>query len=209
MRISKLASGLAAFACIAIACPTASYAREVKVAIQFGLAYLPIMVMKEDGLLEAEAKKLGIDDTQLTVLKISGSTAVNEAILSNNADMGVMGTPSLLLMWEKTGSSLGVKGLASMSSFPMILNTTKSGAKSLRDFGPADRIALPATTAPQALILRMAAEQLLALASSSAWTQAWWRSLIPKPCRRCFRRLRSPRTSPMSRSARWRLRAPP
>lgn len=137
----------------------AAQAKEVRVAIQFGLAYLPIMVMKEDNLLDAEAKKRGINDASLTVQKISGSTAVNEALLSGNADMGVMGTPSLLLMWEKTSSSLGVKGVAAMSSFPMILNTTKESVKTLKDFGPNDRIALPAMTAPQALVLRMASEE--------------------------------------------------
>ncbi len=137
----------------------AAQGKEVRVAIQFGLAYLPIMVMKDDNLLEAEARKRGIGDASLTVLKISGSTAVNEALLSGNADMGVMGTPSLLLMWEKTGSSLGVKGVAAMSSFPMILNTKKESVKSLKDFGPNDRIALPATTAPQAMVLRMASEE--------------------------------------------------
>lgn len=157
MRILRHGACIAALAIMATA--TSAAAKEVKVAIQFGLAYLPIMIMKEDGLLEAEAKKRGISDVQLSIVKISGSTAVNEAILSNNVEMGVMGTPSLLIMWEKTKSRLAVKGLASMSSFPMILNTTKTSVSSLKDFGPQDRIALPATTAPQAMVLRMAAEK--------------------------------------------------
>jgi NitT/TauT family transport system substrate-binding protein len=155
-RSGFCASALA-FLCV-FHLPVAS-AKEVTVAIQFGLAYLPIMVMNEDKLLETEAKKRGIPDAQLKVLKVSGSTSVNEAILSGNADMGVMGTPSLLLMWEKTKSSLGVKGLASMSSFPMILNTTRANVKTIKDFASTDRIAVPATTAPQALVLRMAAER--------------------------------------------------
>lgn len=159
MRMLRQNACIAAIGLGIMATATTATAKEVKVAIQFGLAYLPIMVMKEDGLLEAEAKKRGINDAQLSVVKISGSTAVNEAILSNNVDMGVMGTPSLLIMWEKTKSRLSVKGLASMSSFPMILNTTKTSVSSLKDFGPRDRIALPATSAPQAIVLRMASEK--------------------------------------------------
>lgn len=159
MRLISYRACLAAMCFTFATATTGVAAKEVKVAIQFGLAYLPIMMMKEDGLLEAEAKKRGINDAELTVVKISGSTAVNEAILSNNVEMGVMGTPSLLLMWDKTRDRLGVKGLASMSSFPMVLNTVKPGVSSVKDFAAQDRIALPATSAPQAMILRMAAEK--------------------------------------------------
>jgi len=159
MKFLKRNACILALGFCVMACASTASAKEVKVAIQFGLAYLPVMMMKEDGLLEAEAKKRGIDDVQLSVVKISGSTAVNEAILSNNVEMGVMGTPSLLIMWEKTKPRLAVRGLASMSSFPMVLNTTKTSASSLKDFGPKDRIALPATTGPQAMVLRMAAEK--------------------------------------------------
>jgi NitT/TauT family transport system substrate-binding protein len=164
IRGSMLAAVVAAFA-IVVGFSTAT-AREVKAAIQFGLAYLPMMVMDEDHILENEAKKRGVDGVKLTLVRVSGSTAVNDTLLSGNADMGVMGTPSLLIIWEKTKPSLAVKGMASMSSFPMILNTVNPNLKSVADITDKDRIALPASTSPQAMMLRLAAEKYFALVES-------------------------------------------
>jgi NitT/TauT family transport system substrate-binding protein len=151
---------LACTAVLVIACAMTSapaVAREVKAAIQFGLAYLPMIVVEEDKLLDAKANKRGLDGAKLTLIRLSGSTAINDALLSGNADMGVMGMPSLLILWEKTKGAY--KGLAGMSSFPMVLNTISPDIRSLSDFAAKDRIALPATTSPQAMVLRIAAEK--------------------------------------------------
>ncbi len=145
-------------------------AADVRVAVQFGLPYLPLMVMEADKLLEAEAVKRGLPDTALKLMKLSGTAAVNDAILSGAVDLGIVGTPGLLIAWDKTKSSLAVKGLASCATHPLVLNTNKAHIKTLADLGPADRIALPAINSGQAIVLGMAAEKLFGPGQAKRFT---------------------------------------
>ncbi len=134
-------------------------ASEVRVMIQFGISYLPLMMIEEEKLLDAALAEEGIGKVALKLQRVSGSTAINDGLLAGAADLGVMGTPSLLIIAEKTRG--GVKGLAGTSSFPMVLNTSVGRIRTLGDLTPQqDRIALPATTSPQNLVLRMAAEKM-------------------------------------------------
>lgn len=134
-------------------------ATEVRAIIQYGISYLPLMMIEEEKLLGAALAEQGSPKVELKLQRVSGSNAVNEGLLAGTADMGVMGTPSLLIIAEKTRG--GVKGLAGTSSFPMVLNTVSERIKSIKDFSEQDRIALPATTSPQNIVLRMAAEKYL------------------------------------------------
>ncbi len=146
----------------AVAAPSlvrAQQATEVRAIIQYGVSYLPLMMIEEEKLLGALLAEQGDARIELKLQRVSGSNAVNEGLLAGTADMGVMGMPSLLIIAEKTRG--GVKGLAGTSSFPMVLNTVVDRIKTLKDFSPQDRIALPATTSPQNIVLRMAAEKLL------------------------------------------------
>jgi NitT/TauT family transport system substrate-binding protein len=132
-------------------------ARELRIMIQYGVSYLPLMLMEEEKIFEEEAKKRGIGDVKLTLLRVSGSNAVNEGLLAGTTDMGVMGTPSLHIAYEKTRGA--IKGLCSINSYPMVLNTSADRIKTLADIKDTDRIALPASTSPQNIILRMAAKK--------------------------------------------------
>jgi NitT/TauT family transport system substrate-binding protein len=146
----------------AVAVPSlarAQPAMEVRAIIQYGVSYLPLMMIEEEKLLGVALAEQGDARVELKLQRVSGSNAVNEGLLAGTADMGVMGMPSLLIIAEKTRG--GVKGLAGTSSFPMVLNTVADRIKMLQDFSPQDRIALPATTSPQNIVLRMAAEKLL------------------------------------------------
>jgi NitT/TauT family transport system substrate-binding protein len=146
----------------AVAAPSpvrAQQATEVRAIIQYGVSYLPLMMIEEEKLLGAALAEQGDARIELRLQRVSGSNAVNEGLLAGTADMGVMGMPSLLIIAEKTRG--GVKGLAGTSSFPMVLNTVVDRIKTLKDFSPQDRIALPATTSPQNIVLRMGAEKLL------------------------------------------------
>jgi NitT/TauT family transport system substrate-binding protein len=146
----------------AVAAPSlvrAQQATEVRAIIQFGVSYLPFMMIQEEKLLGTALAEQGDARVELKLQRVSGSNAVNEGLLAGTADMGVMGIPSLLIIAERTRG--GVKGLAGTSSFPMVLNTVVDRIKTLKDFSQQDRIALPATTSPQNIVLRMAAEKFL------------------------------------------------
>ena len=91
--------------------------------------------------------------------RFSGSPAITDAVLSGNVDVGAFGSPGLLIAWEKTKGHQDVAGLAALGANAFILETNKPQIKSIADFGDSDQIAVPATTSPQAVVMRMAAEK--------------------------------------------------
>ena len=152
------AVALTLFALFGIA-PARAEVSEVRIAIQFGLVYLPVAVAEAQGYFASEARKQGLTDLKVSVQRFSGSPAVNDAVLSGNVEVGAYGVPGLLIAWDKTQGRMAVKGIAALAAHPFILDTNKPNIKKLADFTDQDRIATPATTSPQAILMRMAAEQ--------------------------------------------------
>jgi NitT/TauT family transport system substrate-binding protein len=133
---------------------------RVRVAMQFGLTYLPIMIMQEDHLIEKSAKAAGLGDVEVQWHKFSGGNVMNDALLSGNLDFAATGPPSFLILWDKASSSLDVKGIASYGATPLYLVTRNTNVRTIKDFSDKDRIALPAVkSSVQAIILQMAAEK--------------------------------------------------
>ena len=131
----------------------------VRVATQFGLAYLPLIVMEHDHLWEKEADKLGVK-ISADYMRLGGGAALNDALISDSVDMVAGGTAPMLVLWDRTSTSFKVKGVAALNSSPMDILTNKPNIKSLADFGADDRIAVPSIrTSFQALALMAAAER--------------------------------------------------
>ena len=74
------------------------------------------MVIEADKPLEVVASRRGLPRTALRLQKLSGTSAVDDAILSGGVDLGIVGTPGLLIAWDKARSGLGVEGLASVAT---------------------------------------------------------------------------------------------
>jgi NitT/TauT family transport system substrate-binding protein len=139
--------------------PASAQTKTVRFAKQFGIGYLPLVIMEEKKLLEEHGKKLGLDLTTEWV-KFTGGTPINEALISGNLDFASGGVGPLLTLWGRTRGNLGVKGLAAINSMPLYLNTSNPDVKSIKDFTDKDRIALPAVKVSiQAITLQMAAEK--------------------------------------------------
>ncbi len=133
---------------------------KVRVAMQFGLTYLPIMIMQQDHLIEKHAKAAGLGDVEVQWHKFAGGNVMNDALLAGDLDFAATGPPSFLLLWDKASKSLDVKGVASYGATPLYLVTRNPAVKTIRDFSDKDRIALPAVkSSVQAIILQMAAEK--------------------------------------------------
>jgi NitT/TauT family transport system substrate-binding protein len=133
--------------------------KNVRIAIQFGIGYLPIIVAKQRGLFENQFHDAGLADSQVTISQFSGAPALSDAMLSRNVDFATYGTTGFLIAWDKTRGNLNIKGLCSIATMQSVLLANRADIKSIRDFRPEDRISVPATVAPQALILRIAAER--------------------------------------------------
>src|ERR1700730_2749389 len=130
---------------------------EVTIADQFGIAYLPLMVMQNQKLLEKHAQAAGLGAVKVNWAKFGGAGMMNDALLSGSVDFGVAGIPALVLMWEKTRGTFDVRGVSAINNTPMYLNTRNPNIKNIGDFTDKDKIALPsAKVSIQAITLQMA-----------------------------------------------------
>lgn len=139
--------------------PPASATEELRVATQFGLAYLPLIVMEHDRLWETDAQKLGAS-ISVEYRQLGGGSALNDALLSDSVDLVAGGIAPLLFTWDKTQGNFNVQGLAALNASPIYILTNKPSIKSLADFGPDDKIAVASIrVSMQALALMAASEK--------------------------------------------------
>ncbi|MBZ9540345.1 ABC transporter substrate-binding protein [Modicisalibacter tunisiensis] len=139
------------------ACAQAQAAETVRIAEQYGIVYLPLHVIRDQGLLKKEARQAGIE-LDVEWKQLSGGANVNNALLSDSIDIAAAGVGPLLTAWDRTRGSLDVKAIASLGNFPTYLVTNNPDVKTLADFSEHDRIAVPAVkVSVQARFLQMAA----------------------------------------------------
>jgi NitT/TauT family transport system substrate-binding protein len=90
-----------------------------------------------------------------------GAGPLQEAIGAGTIDMGPFGAAPLLAAWEKAKDTpqqiLAVSGITTL---PPVLLTNRANVRTLADFRPGDRIAIPAPKAPQFYLLQMQAEKV-------------------------------------------------
>ena len=139
--------------------PGIAEAETVRIARQFGISYLPLILMQDAGLLEQEGRAHGID---LTVdwITFTGGPPINDALISGSIDLAAGGVGPMLTLWGRTRANLRVKGVAALCSMPIWLNTNNPAVNTIADFTDRDRIALPGVKVSiQAVVLQMAALQ--------------------------------------------------
>jgi NitT/TauT family transport system substrate-binding protein len=140
---------------VAAAIPARAEVKEVRLAKQYGLGYLPLIIMEEQKLVEKHAKAAGLGDIKVTWATLGGGGAVNDALLSGSVDYISSGVAPLIVLWDKSKGT--VKGVSALISTPNYLNTNNPSVKTVRDFTDKDRIALPTVKVSiQAIILQMA-----------------------------------------------------
>lgn len=163
MWISSLQRAAAVSAALlGLLTPAAAQVPEIRLAQQFSMGYLQLNVMQHQKLIEKHAAALGLTNAKVSWFKFNGPTAVNEALISGNVDIGSGGVPGLLTLWARTkGTPQEVRGISALSSQPFLLNTRDANIKSVKDFKDSDRIAVPAVkSSVQALTLQMEAAKL-------------------------------------------------
>lgn len=147
--------GVAAL-CITLA-PVHAKTQEIRLARQYGIAYLPLMVMQEQRLIEKHAHALGIEDVKVSWNQFTGGSVMNDALLAGALDFAVGGLPPFLTMWSRTqNTKASVMGLASLNAMPMYLITRKPEIKTVKDFTEDDRIVVSGVkVSTQAVVLQM------------------------------------------------------
>ncbi len=106
-----------------------------------GFGFLPLHMMKAHQLIEKHAQQAGIE-VKVNWSNIGGPSGMIDALLSGSADFISAGPPSFLILWDKTKGNANVKGVASMSSMPMRLNTRAAHLKTIDDLKAGDKIAV-------------------------------------------------------------------
>ena len=139
-------------------CALSVYAEsnEINVAQQYGVSFLPLMVMERDTLVEKHAKAAGLGDVKVNWVKVAGPSVMNDGVISGALQFIAVGAPSLITLWDKTNGQ--VKGVSAMTTYPLYLITRNPAVKSPRDFSEKDKIAVPSIkVSTQAIMLQMLA----------------------------------------------------
>jgi NitT/TauT family transport system substrate-binding protein len=132
---------------------------EIALSRQPGIFYMPSHIMEKQKLIEKHAAVLGVSGVTTKWINLSGGGAQTDALLAGGVDILNTGTGNLLLLWDRTRG--GVKGIVATSAQPMTLISRDAHIKSLRDFGPNDKIAVPTVkVSTQAIVLQIAASEL-------------------------------------------------
>ncbi|MDD3214221.1 MAG: ABC transporter substrate-binding protein [Eubacteriales bacterium] len=147
---------IALFMCLMLAAVSLSGCGETKktkltIAEQFGIAYAPVQVMKDEGILEK-----ALPDMEIEWVQLGGPTAIREGMLSGSIDIGFMGIGPMLL-----GVDTGMewKCFSALSANEVSFITNREDIQSLADIQPDDRIAILSPGCTQHILLCMAAEQ--------------------------------------------------
>src|SRR6187455_606378 len=121
-----------------------------------GIGFLPLLVMEKHRLIEKHAAEAGIPDLTVRWVDLGGPSVVNDALLSGAADYAAAGPPAMLTLWDRTRDSIGVAGVAAMTSLPMYLNTNATHLRTVDDLREGDKIAVTAIKVSiPALVMQM------------------------------------------------------
>lgn len=125
-----------------------------------GVGFLPLMMMEKHALVEKHARAAGHQDITAQWIDLGGPAVLNDALLSGAVDFIAAGPPAFLTLWDRTRDSLGVKGVAAITSLPMYLNTRADHLKTLDDVRDTDRIAVTGVKVSiPSIIMQMYARQ--------------------------------------------------
>jgi sulfonate transport system substrate-binding protein len=151
---------MAAFAA-ALALPQGARAEatSLRVAKQFGVAYMQFMIMEDQKMIEKQAKAAGLGDITVEFNQFRSSDVMNDALLSGSVDFVSLGIPGIITIWSKTkGTPIDVKAATGLNVSPLMLMVRDPSIKSIRDFKDNHKIAMPAVkVSMQAIMLQMAA----------------------------------------------------
>jgi len=131
---------------------------EITVAQQYGVSFLPLMVMEKNALIEKHAAQEGLSGIKVSWVKVAGPSAMNDGLIANSLHFPAQGAPSMITLWDKTRGQ--INGASAMTTYPLYLITRNPAVKSVKDFAATDKIAVPPVKiSTQAIMLQMAASK--------------------------------------------------
>ncbi len=146
---------------LALSAMAPAHAQEpVRIGIGFGLAFLPTYLCEDLKLIEKHGKDAHLD-LKASYQRFVGAGPLQDAIVKGAIDMGPFGTAPLLAAWEKgKGTPRQILAVSGMTTLPLVLLTNRASVRTIADFRPADRIAVPTLSSPQIYLLQMQSEKV-------------------------------------------------
>lgn len=139
-----------------LATPRARAATTVRITRQPSIIYMPTYIMEAQALIEKHAATLGVPGVSVQWTTFNGGGAATDALLAGSVDMVNTGVGNMLLLWDRTHGR--VKAFVATCAEPLVLVSRDPRIKSLADFRPTDRIAVPTIKiSTQAVLLSIAA----------------------------------------------------
>lgn len=125
--------------------------KKIVIADQFGLGYAPIQVMKANGFLEES-----LPDYEVEWVKMGNASAIREAMITGDLDIGFMGIPPFLIGVD---NNTPWKIFTGVSEAPLGLVSKNKEIVSLNDIQSSDQIILPQPGSIQHILLQMASKK--------------------------------------------------
>lgn len=125
----------------------------LNIAQQFGIAYAPLNIMEQLGMLEEK-----LPDVEINWKQFGGPTAIREAMLAGEVDFGFMGIAPVMIGYD---NGMQWRYATGISANQVALVTDKEGVSSLTDFTSQDRIAILSPGCTQHILLCMLCKQQL------------------------------------------------
>src|SRR5450432_1689709 len=95
----------AALIAVAARCGAQAEVNEVRMSKQFGLPYLPMIVIEAQQLIEKNAAAAGLGEVKTTWTQRVGPAAELDALLAGQADFIGPGGTTLATIWDKTAGT--------------------------------------------------------------------------------------------------------
>jgi NitT/TauT family transport system substrate-binding protein len=135
---------------------------ELRMATQYGIGTLPMVIVQQKQLLEKHLAKAGLDQVKVSWRQFPGGGPMNDGLLSGSLDIVSAGTTVFVTLWAKAaGSPSAVRGIGGVSVLPLYLLTRDPDVKKIEDLGSKDRVAVTTLkVSVHAILLQMAAEKI-------------------------------------------------
>jgi NitT/TauT family transport system substrate-binding protein len=157
-NLLRLAAAVSAATILAIAAGASSTAQgapravapdKITIAYQFGVGYAPLMIIKQQRLLEKAYPGLKVEWKQL-----ASGTPITDGIIKGDIQIGAMGTGPMLVGWAR---GTNWKVIAPLDEADLWLMAKDSSIRTIADLR-GKRIATPTATSIQAVALRKMAQ---------------------------------------------------
>jgi NitT/TauT family transport system substrate-binding protein len=140
---------------------------QLRVATQFGIGALPMLLVQHNHLLERELAAAGLPGTTVEWTQFAGGTPMNDGLISGSLDIVSGGTTVFVALWAKARGNQAVKAIGAISALPLWLLSRNPDVRRIEDLTDKDRIAVTTVkVAVHAILLQIAADKIWGPASA-------------------------------------------